>query len=184
MPVQKISKEELLLKSITVFRQKGYYRTNMSDLAQYCGLTKGAFYHHFKSKEEVMLKSLEMTSLWFKKHIFSIADNPDIPEDKKLETLLERYFKTFTHKKGGCFFANTVLETAQVEETFKATLIDFFQSFEEALQKIFLAKYSEAEAKEKSVKVITDLEGSIMLMQLHDKVSYLQDAVERSVSLY
>lgn len=39
----------------TLFLQKGYEQTTILDIvAELEGLTRGAFYHHFKSKEEVM----------------------------------------------------------------------------------------------------------------------------------
>lgn len=184
MPIQKISKEEIVRKCITVFRQRGYYRTNMSDLAKFCGLTKGALYHHFSSKEEVMKSTLEMTSEWFKKHIFSIGYNADVPDDKKLELLLDVYLKTFMHEEGGCFMANTILETSQVEDTFKEIMTDFFAAWEEALCHIFKVKYPEEEAREKSVQTIANLEGAIILMQLKSDETYLKNAVKRCVSLY
>ena len=60
MPVQKISKEEILSATLDAFRQKGYYNTSMEDLAQACGLHKGSFYHHFSSKEVLMKTILEI----------------------------------------------------------------------------------------------------------------------------
>ncbi|HEX8657003.1 MAG TPA: TetR/AcrR family transcriptional regulator [Hymenobacter sp.] len=54
MPIQKITRKELLRTCIQVFRKQGYYRTSIQDLAQATGLTKGVFYHHFASKEEIM----------------------------------------------------------------------------------------------------------------------------------
>lgn len=184
MPTQKVTKDEIVLKSITVFRQSGYYRTNMRDLAKFCGLTKGAFYHYFSSKEDVMRNSLEMTSLWFKKNIFSIGYNNNIPEEKRLELMLNLYLKTFTQEPGGCFFANTILETTQVEDTFKGIMIDFFDSWEKSLQHIFSHKYENKIAKEKSIQVITNLEGAIILMVLKSNGDYLKDAIKRSIRLY
>ena len=53
MPVQKTTKDQIIIKSIEVFLKQGYYKTSMSDLAEACGLQKGSFYYHFKSKEEL-----------------------------------------------------------------------------------------------------------------------------------
>ena len=54
MPVQKVTKEEILLRASDVFRTKGYHNTSMQDIAQSCGLLKGSLYHHFPSKEMLM----------------------------------------------------------------------------------------------------------------------------------
>lgn len=184
MPIQKITKEEIIFKSISVFREKGYYKTSMNDLAKFCNLTKGAFYHHFSSKEEVMAKSLEMTSNWFKEHIFSIAYKDNIPSDEKLDKLLKLYQKVLLKEKGGCIFGSTILETTFVEDTFKEISKDFFDSWENALQHIFKAKYSINIAKEKSSELIANLQGAIILMILNDQPKYLKDAIKRSENLY
>jgi len=184
MPLQKITKEELIAKSIGVFREKGYYRTNMSDLAIHCGLTKGAFYHHFLSKEEVMLNCLRMSANWFEHHVFSIAYDENISIQDKLNKMAEMTFKAFTNESGGCFFANTILETAHVEDTFKQVMKDFFKSWEEAMFQIFSSKHSNKIARELSIKSLTDIEGSIILMQLHEDRKYLEEAISRCIKSY
>jgi len=43
----------LLDAALTVIREKGYADTTVDDLCREAGVTKGAFFHHFKSKEEL-----------------------------------------------------------------------------------------------------------------------------------
>jgi len=43
-----------------LFSQHGYHRTGLSDIQSVTGLTKGAFYHHFRSKEDLALGVLDM----------------------------------------------------------------------------------------------------------------------------
>jgi len=45
----------IMNKSITLFARKGYYSTTLDNLANACGLTKGALYCHFKTKEELFI---------------------------------------------------------------------------------------------------------------------------------
>lgn len=184
MPLQKITKKELIRNSVQVFRQKGYYRTSMSDLAKACGLTKGAFYHHFSNKEEVMLTSLKATVNWFSQHVFSIAYAEDIANEDKLTEMSKVMIVAFGEEAGGCFFANTILETAQVEDTFKTVVKDFFKLWEQALIHVFSAKYALEKAEEISVRSIMEIEGAIVLMQLHDDINFLQSAINRCVSRY
>lgn len=47
--------EKILEVSLKLFLEKGYEQTTILDIVDgLCGLTRGAFYHHFKSKEEVL----------------------------------------------------------------------------------------------------------------------------------
>ncbi len=58
MPRNKYPEEtvkKILDASLKLFMEKGYEDTTVLDIiAETGGLTRGAFYHHFKSKEEVM----------------------------------------------------------------------------------------------------------------------------------
>lgn len=181
MPIQKTSPEEIIKNSITVFRRKGYYRTSMADLASESELTKGAFYHYFKKgKEEVMIKSLQAARGWFVKYIFSIAyKKNELSPKERLTAMADAAYTAFTDNLGGCFFANTILETAHVEDTFLSEIEIFFSKWEEALTVILKEKYSEEEAKQMAQRIIVDVEGSIILMQLRKDKKYLKNAIER-----
>jgi TetR/AcrR family transcriptional repressor of nem operon len=47
------SKEALLQAALHLFRQKGYACTTVDDLCRAAGVTKGSFFHHFASKEDL-----------------------------------------------------------------------------------------------------------------------------------
>lgn len=49
-----LAKNKILTAASEVFAQKGYDAATMQDITEKCGLSKGAIYHHFKSKEEIM----------------------------------------------------------------------------------------------------------------------------------
>jgi TetR/AcrR family transcriptional repressor of nem operon len=49
------SKTKLLDAAIHVIRAKGYTATRIEDICDAAGLTKGSFFHHFKSKEDLAL---------------------------------------------------------------------------------------------------------------------------------
>jgi TetR/AcrR family transcriptional repressor of nem operon len=53
------SKERLLDAALAVIRTKGYTATRIEDVCEAAGLTKGSFFHHFKSKEELAVAAAE-----------------------------------------------------------------------------------------------------------------------------
>src|SRR5271166_2850200 len=53
------SKTRLLDAAMHVIRAKGYSATRVDDICEEAGLTKGSFFHHFKSKEELAMAAAE-----------------------------------------------------------------------------------------------------------------------------
>lgn len=57
------SKRKLLDAALHVIRSKGYTATRVEDVCEEAGLTKGSFFHHFKTKEELAVAAAEYWSL-------------------------------------------------------------------------------------------------------------------------
>ena len=45
----------IIKAGLKLFGAKGYHGSSVGDIAKAAGITKGAFYHHFQSKEELLL---------------------------------------------------------------------------------------------------------------------------------
>ncbi|KAB5488825.1 MULTISPECIES: TetR/AcrR family transcriptional regulator [Flagellimonas] len=46
-------------KGLEIFHAKGYYNTSLDDILNELSLSKGAFYHHFKSKEDYFINIVQ-----------------------------------------------------------------------------------------------------------------------------
>ena len=53
------SKTKLLNAALRVIREKGYQATRVEDICEAASLTKGSFFHHFSSKEDLALAAAE-----------------------------------------------------------------------------------------------------------------------------
>jgi TetR/AcrR family transcriptional repressor of nem operon len=64
MPMRSIdarheSKTRILDAALHVFRAKGYSAARIEDICEAAGLTKGSFFHHFESKEDLAISAAE-----------------------------------------------------------------------------------------------------------------------------
>ena len=50
---------DILSAAMKIFAHKGYYFTSINDIISAVNITKGAFYHHWASKEELAIEVLE-----------------------------------------------------------------------------------------------------------------------------
>src|SRR5271155_202794 len=79
------SKTKLLQAAIRVIRVKGYTATRVEDICEAAGLTKGSFFHHFDSKEELALAA---TDYWIEGSDALFAPAPYHASADALERLL------------------------------------------------------------------------------------------------
>jgi len=182
VPVQKITKEEILKKSIDVFRSKGYHNTSMQDLAETCGLLKGSFYHYFQSKEALMKELLVGVNNYMKAKIFSIAYDESLAPKEKLEQMLKKMGRFLLERDGGCIVGNTTLETSGLFYEFEPVLKNIFTEWIDALKHIFDESGKPAEVSLKlAQQSIMELEGAVMLTKLYGNRDLLVDAFNRTI---
>lgn len=180
MPVNKTTREQIIYASTRLFRRRGYYRTSMKDLTAELKLTKGAFYHHFKDKADLMRACLEATRELAERRVFSVVANQEVAFSERVTLMASGIRRLFSYQDGGCFVANTALETAQVEDTFLEEIRTFMEQWRTALERMLEdAGYPEKEWKERSGMLVADLEGSIVLMQVYRDETYLEKAISR-----
>lgn len=69
--------EKILSASMRLFLEKGYENTTLQDIIdQLGGLTKGAIYHHFKGKEEILLAITDRLGEETERRMAAIRDDP------------------------------------------------------------------------------------------------------------
>lgn len=81
--------EKILSTSLKLFSEKGYEKTTIQDIVDKLGMSKGAIYHHYKSKEDILYAIAN--SFYENNNIFK-----DIDDRKDLNGLekIREVFKT------------------------------------------------------------------------------------------
>lgn len=71
-----------------LFMEKGYEHTSIQDIIDYLGgLSKGAIYHHFKSKEDILYAVMGRMTAESNLRLKEICDRTDLNGKEKLKTL-------------------------------------------------------------------------------------------------
>ncbi len=73
-----------------LFMEKGYERTSIQDIIdQLGGLSKGAIYHHFKSKEDILIAVSDRMTAESNQMLAAIRDRSDLCGKEKLKTIFK-----------------------------------------------------------------------------------------------
>lgn len=87
----KLTKEKILLSAQNLFSSKGYDETTMDDIAEFSGNTKGALYHHYKSKQDILramiLQYIENLSDYMK----ALTLDTQLSAKQKIHQIIERF---------------------------------------------------------------------------------------------
>src|ERR1041385_9554542 len=55
---REVRRDEILAAALAVFSELGFGRATLNDVAEGAGVTKGALYHYFESKEQLFIALL------------------------------------------------------------------------------------------------------------------------------
>lgn len=77
-------KSEILDAASELFAQKGYDGTSTNDILEKVGIARGALYHHFKSKEDILDSLINWYSLQMLQAAEKIAANKSIPVKERI----------------------------------------------------------------------------------------------------
>lgn len=181
MAKQKVDEQLIIKESLKLFRSKSYHTTSMSDIAQACGILKGSLYHYFNSKEELMMKVIEMVHLFFKAEVFSIAYNEDLEVYDRIEKMMARAERIFIDQETGNVDGNIGVETALVIPEFRPIIQAFFNDFIEAIKHLYLTEFEEPKANGLAIRAVSEIEGSLMLSRVYNDKIYLQKTLKRLI---
>jgi AcrR family transcriptional regulator len=106
-------KDNIVHEAQKLFSLNGFLSTGINDIIAAAGTSKGGFYNHFASKEELFIAVLaESQSIWREKVLYSISEIESPAEKifKILNNYRDRYLKDVEDFPGGCIFITFSVE--------------------------------------------------------------------------
>jgi TetR/AcrR family transcriptional repressor of nem operon len=106
-------KEKIIHESLKLFSLNGFLSTSILDIISAAETSKGGFYNHFTSKEELFYQVLdESRKIWRERNLRGL-DEINEPIDKiikLLENYKDRYLLDSENFPGGCIFIMFAVE--------------------------------------------------------------------------
>ena len=96
-----------------LFSLKGFLSTSIDDILKAANSSKGGFYNHFKSKEDLFHHVLdEARGIWRDRNLYGLDPDGDPIANLKLFLMnfRDRYLKDAENFPGGCIFITLLVE--------------------------------------------------------------------------
>lgn len=133
-------KERLIIETgMRLFAKKGVTATSVQEIASESGISKGAFYLYFKSKESLLLAIMQY---YYDKiqHEITGIENESLPPREKFEKQLHCQFEELQNHKEFiimCARENAIPFNKEVEELMKRMKIELHEFYRNGLLSIY-----------------------------------------------
>lgn len=164
---------KILQKSGVLFNTQGYKATSISDITELTGLTKGAIYRHFESKNDLEEKALShLASQLDEKMRHVIKAQPTA--GKKLRAIYN-FFNSYISDppiQGGCPLLNAAIEADDTNPVLRHGALRILNNLHNSIVRILENGIKHGQLKSSIDKdglatlIIASLEGAIMMSKL------------------
>ena len=168
-----LTKEKILKKAGVLFNTIGYKATSLSTITDATGLTKGAIYRHFASKEALEKETLFYLSSVMFNNLREVIKEQNNAGDK-LRAIV-RYFESYVTNpplKGGCPLLNAAIEADDTNPSLRKQALQILSVLQDSLLHILKNGIERKQIKPGIDKeyyatvIIASLEGAIMMSKL------------------
>lgn len=130
-----LTRQRIVQAAFKLFYEKGFKSTSINDVMKATKMTKGAFYHHYKSKQELGLEVIEQK---IRQRVYEGMITPLQQPGNAIEILEQTFLnrvKSFPlyDKKYGCPMNNFINEIGNYEGTYQLALKNIIEKWKSAL---------------------------------------------------
>ena len=132
-------KDNIVHESRKLFSLNGFLSTGINDIIAAAGTSKGGFYNHFASKEDLFYAVLaESQSIWRDKVLdsFNEIESPTEKMIKILNNYKDRYLKDSENFPGGCIFITFSVELDDTRPQLMKEVNKGFEGFKTLLTRL------------------------------------------------
>ncbi len=88
-------REKIILQAFNTFIEKGYYKTNISDISKTCEMTRTTIYYYFKSKDDIFENTVYYIIDTIEKDLIEISLDLSMSVKDKIKALNDKWEKQF-----------------------------------------------------------------------------------------
>ncbi len=169
--------------------RQGLKNTTIDDVVRAADVTKGSFYFHFASKEELGYAVIENASDYFLRGLQQVAHDSALPTTERLAGMLALILTAVEEHDcaKGCILGNLALEMSDLHDGYRAKLAEVFDGWASLFQEMLEEMQREGQldhsldAADFARHTVAVLEGGILLSKVKRDPSPLRSETERLI---
>lgn len=167
--------------AMEIFLKKGYENTTMESIAKNAGISKGGLYHHFKSKDMVLVFVNQKISEKLEKIAYESVEMSSVKEG--LLFYIENYLRYWLEHPVETTFLflsiTKILDNSELLKYYQQFTGDYMEYMEEAFKMgIEAGEFIPHDARTSAVTLVAALDGIICYMILDERLN-LEEVVKR-----
>lgn len=137
VPEEDSRRSELIAKSAKLFREKGYEKTTVRDIAAAVGMQAGSWFYHFKTKHDILLAIMEQGLTRSLADIEAIAAR-DLPPRAMFRALVQAHLQTLLAPNND-FIPVMLYESRSLEPEARARIVALTSQHEVVWDRVITA---------------------------------------------
>jgi len=181
MSVETQTRERFIQAAADLFREQGYYRTGINEIARRGGAPIGSLYHHFpEGKEQLAIAALRAAGAATSTEIEKVlATSSDAKAAIAGFINLLKSQLTESSFRRGCPIATVALETAAENGKIQEACSEVYLSWTSLLEKAMIGfGMPKKKAADFADILICSVEGALVVTRAHRNLRYMDDMVK------
>lgn len=166
--------------AVEVFLKKGYENTTMEEIAEKAGISKGGLYHHFKSKDVLLMLVNQKINESIEEIMWAAGESASVKEGLLfyIENYL-RYWLEHPREMTFLFLSITkIMDKSELLEYYQQFTGDYMKFFQEAFNKgVEVGEFIPHDVKTSAITLVAALDGIISYM-VFDEGLQLEEVVK------
>lgn len=175
----KPTREHIIEAADQLFYRQGYEHTSFSDIADVVQISRGNFYHHFKSKDEILDAVISVRLANTRKILEQLEIEVKQPADR-IRSFIHILLANRTDiKRHGCPVGTLCAELAKLNHALQAEANKLFTLFRTWLRRQFTLLGRKADADELAMHLLARSQGVAMLANAFHDEKFIKQEVKQ-----
>ena len=162
-----------------LFYQQGFESTSFADIAAAVQISRGNFYHHFKSKDDILAAVIALRLERTRQMLADWQHQGDTPKQRIKCFIRILQINKMKIRHYGCPVGTLAVELAKLEHGARSLAVAIFSLFRDWLEQQFQALGRRADADQLAMQVLSWSQGIAVMFNAFKDEAYVNREVEK-----